>query len=924
MQKNYNTELMKLNFTMTALFASMICIAQNGIIKGKLQDLQNQEPLAFATVIVEQTSQGVNTDMDGNYELSLKPGTYTLTYQYVGYDNLQKQIQVKANQTLLIDADLDNNSQQLDDVVLIATKSRASESSLLLDQQRSASIVQHIGSQELSRKGVSDAASAVSKTSGVTKQEGSGTIFVRGLGDRYNSSYLNAMPLSSDNPEKKNINLSIFSTDIIEYISIDKTYQVSSYGDFAGGNIDIHSKKYKGDPFVNVSIGSNINTNATSHTPFKGLSGRDYFGFSNNNMPKNALSSFKFNHSTSSKSQDPIGASLGLNAGKTYYFGQSALNLFATASFSNDYKYKQGVSRTVQAQNIFTKDLYLKSYEYNTNTTAMLNADFDINHNNNIKYNFLFINDSQEKNDLYNGYIVDTTPDKENSETLINRQQYKQNRLFVNQLLGNHTLSEKLDLNWGLAANDVASHTPDRQQYMLNQVIGKPEYVFATNARSNNNRYFENLSEREYAGSIAMDYKFGFDQDQNNKGKLTLGYNVKSKERNFQATQYVFGINNTYNKNIDPNNLNAFFNQDNFSQGYFDIYTFRGGATTPNALRPQTYEGNLLIQAGFANLHYDLSDRLTAVVGVRFESISQEVTWQTQLDNNQTSDKLTKNAFLPALNLKYSLSELQNLRLALSKTYTLPQFKERARFIYEDVTEIKVGNPDVYASDDYNIDLKWEFFPKNDEVFAVTAFGKYIKNPINEIVMASSSNDITYANTGDYGVAYGLEIEVKKDIIHFDQVNTNKITGGLNAALMKTHQKLDNEKVNRENRYINTLFTHSSSQFTGASDILLNADISYIKDWENTNLMATLSYAHFSDKLYSIGTEESGNLVDKAFGVLDFNAKLELNKKFTIGLSAKNLLDAKIQRKQENLTQDVLVQSYRLGTNMSLSLSYKF
>jgi translation initiation factor RLI1 len=44
---------------------------------------------------------------------------------------------------------------------------------------------------------------------------------------------------------KKNLNLEIFSTDIVEYISIDKVYN-SIYGDFAGGNVDIISKDYKG------------------------------------------------------------------------------------------------------------------------------------------------------------------------------------------------------------------------------------------------------------------------------------------------------------------------------------------------------------------------------------------------------------------------------------------------------------------------------------------------------------------------------------------------------------------------------------------------------------------------------------------------------------------------------------------------------
>jgi hypothetical protein len=57
-----------------------------------------------------------------------------------------------------------------------------------------------------------------------------------------------------------------------------------------------------------------------------------------------------------------------------------------------------------------------------------------------------------------------------------------------------------------------------------------------------------------------------------------------------------------------------------------------------------------------------------------------------------------------------------------------------------------VGNKDLYASDDYNLDLKWEMFPKNDELLSVTA-GRYILNPMNEVTVSSSSNDISYINT---------------------------------------------------------------------------------------------------------------------------------------------------------------------------------
>jgi hypothetical protein len=58
--------------------------------------------------------------------------------------------------------------------------------------------------------------------------------------------------------------------------------------------------------------------------------------------------------------------------------------------------------------------------------------------------------------------------------------------------------------------------------------------------------------------------------------------------------------------------------------------------------------------------------------------------------------------------MKYELNSKQNLRLGLSKTYTLPK---RERLLFEEV-QVKVGNKDLYASDDYNLDLKWEMFLK--------------------------------------------------------------------------------------------------------------------------------------------------------------------------------------------------------------------
>lgn len=58
--------------------------------------------------------------------------------------------------------------------------------------------------------------------------------------------------------------------------------------------------------------------------------------------------------------------------------------------------------------------------------------------------------------------------------------------------------------------------------------------------------------------------------------------------------------------------------------------------------------------------------------------------------------------------------------------------------------------------------------------------------------------------------------------------------------------------------------------------------------------------------------------------MMDLIVKSQLSKQFSIGLNAKNILNPAIDRVQENLDQDILVRSYKLGTNVSLSLQYQF
>lgn len=914
---------MKFKFLFIVLFVSFASFSQNkGTVSGTITDKDlNNESLPFANVMIKGTTIGVSTDIDGKYSLNVVAGSHVLEISFVGYETIEVPFTVKANETTTIDRAIGSGSVKLEDVVITSTVNRQKEASLLLEQKNAIEIKQNIGAQELSRKGVGDVAAAVAKTAGISKQEGSNNVFVRGLGDRYNSTSINGLPVPSNDPEKKNIALDLFSTDIVEYISIDKVYNVRSFGDFAGGNVDITSKDYKGKGMFEISIGSKANTNALQKADnFLLQQGPSSTGFVSYGVPNNPLTSYSYENSLNPTGKTPFGSNVSFKAGKSFNIGEEGkLNLFATASFDNGYEYREGVNNTFSLQGADKKVFDQEKFSYKTNTTGMFNANYRLNSNHKIGYNFLFINSSDQTRDTYLGFDRDFEDD--DKDLLVQRGTFTQNTVLINQLLGNHKLTDRLDFDWAASYNTVKGNMPDRTQNKMRVTKdGVKVYNLAQQTPTDNHRYFQELKEEELAANLVLSYKLPENENGDSKGKVSIGYNGRLKTRDFEAIQFNFGIPQpTREMSVSPNNLDAIFNQQNYINEVFSISSFA-------RMTPQTYNGDQKIHAGFTNLEYKLSEKLSGVVGVRFEKVEQRVDWRTQLSAEGGTNTFNRDEFLPSVILKYALNEKQNLRFGASKTYTLPQFKERASFIYEDVTEIKFGNPYLYPSKDYNVDVKWEMFPKSDELISLTAFGKYIEDPINEIVIASSTNDISWVNIGDQGYVVGAEFEMRKNIFKIEGDLANKLSAGINVSYMKTHQEIDNEKIRREtNGTLNSNLQDKTSSFTGASDLLLNADVSYSKEWKNDKgIMATVAYSHYSDRLYALAGQGVGNLVDKGMGTLDFILKTKLNKNLGIDFAAKNILNPEFRRMQENASGHLPAVTFKRGVFLGLGLNYQF
>lgn len=110
-------------------------------IKGKVTDAQSGDPLVGAVITVKGTSIGAQTDVDGNFELKVKPGTYRLVCTLIGFQQKEsKEITVAEGATEVVNFTIDV-SAPMNEVVVTNAQSQKSRVMSKALQYRTAGIV---------------------------------------------------------------------------------------------------------------------------------------------------------------------------------------------------------------------------------------------------------------------------------------------------------------------------------------------------------------------------------------------------------------------------------------------------------------------------------------------------------------------------------------------------------------------------------------------------------------------------------------------------------------------------------------------------------------------------------------------------------------------------------------------------------------
>lgn len=886
----------KLTSTISLLLIVMFATAAD--IKGVVKDSETKEPLIGASVQIDGTTVGTITDLDGSFVLNGVKGETTIVVSYVSY--ITKKLKVNASKdTAPIEILLEPDNRQLGEVTVTARKNNETATALLKERQKSSIPIENIGARDLSIKGISDVQEGVKKLTGISVAS-AGQIIVRGLGDRYSITTLNGMSVASPNPDHKLIPLDLFPTSTVKNITVSKVYDVASFADYSGAHIDIATKDQSSDNFFEASVSVKGYTNTI---------GGDFYEmdrastlFRNPSIDNNAynlpLSDFRqysrnnriFNTGFNVERRAAIPAFSGnVSFGRNFRIGSNDLNILASMSVSNGLSsMDNAIYKTLEATGTVVNDFNYDAYINEVKLSGLASVGYSFRESDHIGYNFFYARNAS------NEYMTRSGHDRDDHQLLGIHDVTHIYTLQNHQLSGFHEFGDAWSLTWKGSYGKTTSEEPDRRQVMYERTSNGLE-LFKLN-RQETMRYFGDLNESEYLADVSSEYKFG------ESNKVVFGAAYKDKKRSYSATRFYYNL-----SGINPV-IDDFYRPDDF----INAGALAAGDISINRVQQlkDNYEAANRIAAGFISAElYPVND-LMINIGVRYEYSDQYVDYYDDASIARRST-LKNHDFFPALNARYQFRDNNSIRLSFSRTITRPSFIEMTPFLYQESyggAQIR-GNEHLKNGYNWNVDLRYEYITQSGDMFSATVYYKQLEDPIERTQFLQGGATTHSFNNADNGVAAGVEVEIRKNIV-------KDLILGANVSYMYTNVVLPEGGA----------YTNTTRALQGASPYLANADLTYAPKFKNGDDMSlALLYNLQGPRIQSVGVSGLGDVTQQALHTLNFVARYRFNEHCSISAKVNDILNRDVIFEQDvPLTGGKeVVERFKTGTNFEIGFTYK-
>jgi outer membrane receptor protein involved in Fe transport len=283
-----------------------------------------------------------------------------------------------------------------------------------------------------------------------------------------------------------------------------------------------------------------------------------------------------------------------------------------------------------------------------------------------------------------------------------------------------------------------------------------------------------------------------------------------------------------------------------------------------------------------------------------------------------------------------------NLRAAYSRTIARPSFKELSYaqildpitnrifngsfFRYTNSSGEVTWNGNLMESNIDNVDLRWEWFFKNNQTISVSGFYKYFTNPIEliRIPEQQTSTEFQPRNVGN-GMVMGVEIELRKDFSFISPKLAN-LNFNTNITLVKSQIRMTDVEFNARERYFRAgQEIKNTRDMAGQSPFVINAGLSYSN--KEIGMDLGIYYNVKGPTLSVVGTGLSPDVYDEPFHSVNFSfsQKLGKEKNTAIDFRVSNLLNDRIESFYVSYKADKQIfNSINPGISFSFGVNHKF
>jgi TonB-dependent receptor len=685
-------------------------------------------------------SRTTSTNENGEFNFrNISTGRYRLEITSAGFKTYSQDLVLK--QDTEINIAISENIKVLSNVNVFTRLNGEQESSSRVLEKNANNVINVISAQVMERSPDINAANVLQRMSGVTLQKNSGAdeayAILRGLEPRYNNTLINGAKITSPDEKSRYVSLNVVPSDLLQKIEVSKSLIPEMEADAIGGTVNLVMKDAPDSVLFKV-IGSLGYSNIFFDRQYVYFSKKDIeqkslydrFGSSYVAQPQDfSRSNLDFNNSTAL----PTGT-FAISFGKRVF--KNKLGFLIADNFQNQYygtnsQYNQAVPDIYQNKPTISDIAVRRISTQQLNNGLTLHLDYNFNEKNKIILtNVFLVSYLAQAREIVDtaikggngGRTVPGTGPVTRDYFSITEHQYLENL----KLEGKHILSHHFLFDWAGVFSTAAKRAPDRADLNINTKIDTVHTTGDINGPytfSQTPYYFDEISriwqhnnDKDYDAMANLSYRSTIK-------KLSLELKTGGLYRH--KTRY--NIQNEYD-------LKPVANANGVKQQFNDIYSaqwivYDTKGTQAYDINNYTLFENITagyVQAKITSRNFDLFG------GVRTEKTEQGYTLNTFYATGINA--LTKNYVdvLPSVMFKYKLNSKTNLRLSYFKSISRPNFYELvpATLLSNSSPTAETGNPNLKHSVADNFDIRYEFFPKEEEQLFIGAFYKKIKDPI--------------------------------------------------------------------------------------------------------------------------------------------------------------------------------------------------